>query len=116
MGPDTRFLWSAGSGVALVLVFGALRLRFPRFPLHPVMFLVWNTYAMWMFSYSFLLGWLVKRSVTRYGGRAAYRQTTRFMFGVIVGDLLGGLIFMIISAVYYYVMGVTPTTYRVFPS
>jgi hypothetical protein len=35
--------------------------------------------------------------------------------GVIAGDLLGGLLFMIVGAVYYRVTGSPAPGYRVFP-
>jgi hypothetical protein len=37
-----------------------LRLRFTGWPLHPVMFLVWSTYAGDSFAQAFLFGWLIK--------------------------------------------------------
>ena len=117
MEPDGRFLAATGVGVGLVLIFSVLRLRFARFPLHPVMFLVWGTYPLGLFSHSFLLGWFVKSLVMRYGaGMGTYRKVERIMFGVIAGDLLAGLLFMIIGAVYYALTGSTPEEFRIFPS
>ncbi len=117
MRPNRRFLVAAGAGVGLVLLLSALRLRLARFPLHPIMFLVWGTYPLGLFSHSFLLGWLIKRAVTRYGGgHAVYRKATAFMFGVVAGDLLGGLIFMAVGALYYAVTGFAGPEYRIFPS
>ncbi|MCY2927274.1 MAG: hypothetical protein NT031_17940, partial [Planctomycetota bacterium] len=55
--PQTRFLWAAGLGLAGVLVFSKLRLRWTWWPLHPILFAVWGTYPVGNFSSSFLLGW-----------------------------------------------------------
>jgi len=115
MDPDPRFLWAAGVGVMLVIVFSVLRLRFTWWPLHPVMFVVWGTYALWHFNASFLLGWFIKKMVTRFGGAPLYRQARPLMFGVIAGELLGGLIFMVLGACYYAVTGLRPDEYKVFP-
>ena len=80
------------------------------------MFLTWGTYPLGLFCHSFMLGWLIKAVVTKYGGgREAYHKAGRFMYGVIAGDLLGGLIFMIVGAVYYYLTGDQPLHYMVFP-
>jgi hypothetical protein len=35
--------------------------------------------------------------------------------GVIAADVLGALIFMIVGAIYYFVQGELPKTYRYFP-
>jgi len=116
MRPNRRFLWSAGIGLALVGALSFLRLRYARFPIHPLIFLVWGTYPVGMFHYSFLMGWLIKAIVVKYGvGRQTYHRTRRFMFGVIAGDLLGGLIFMAAGAIYWWRTGYFPTVYRVFP-
>ena len=37
------------------------------------------------------------------------------MFGVIAGDLLGGLLFALISAVYALITGLPPVSYKIFP-
>ena len=81
------------------------------------MFLVWGTYPLGLFSHSFLLGWLIKSAVLKYGGgQPVYRKATDFMFGAVAGDLLGGVIFMAVGVLYYAVTGFAPPEYRIFPS
>ena len=113
--PSEKFLWSAGAGFLLVLVVGALRQRMPRWPLHPVMFLVWGTYPAAMLNHSFLLGWLIRRAVTRFAGPGALRKAKPFMIGVIAGDLLGGAVFMAVGAIYYGLTGHQPPPVEIFP-
>ncbi|HOF18224.1 MAG TPA: hypothetical protein PK082_04885 [Phycisphaerae bacterium] len=115
MDPSDRFLWSVGAGFVLVLVFGALRLRLPWWPLHPVMFLVWATWPAVTFSFSFLLGWLVKQLVARLGGSRMHRAAKPLMIGIIAGELLGGAVFMVFGAVYHAVTGLQPEKYTIFP-
>jgi hypothetical protein len=111
-----KFLWSVGVGLALVLVCSVLRLRFTWWPLHPVMFLVWNTFPLKHFSHSFLLGWLIKVAITKFGGGRGYRKALPLMIGIIAGDLLGGLIFMGQGAAYYFIHGqILTQKYRIFP-
>ena len=117
MRPNPQFLGWAGAGLAAVLVVSALRLRLARFPLHPIIFLVWGTYPIQTFSFSFLVGWSIKYAVMKYGGTRTYRRVTAFMFGAIAGDLLGGLIFMVVPAIHYMITGVVSESYKykVFP-
>ncbi len=113
--PQKHFLWAAGFGFAGVLAFSILRLRLPWWPLHPVLFLVWVTWPMYVFSYSILLGWAVKTAALRLGGYGVVRRLRPLMFGVIGGEILGALVFMVVGALYFAVTGKPPIAYRYFP-
>lgn len=112
--PQKKFLVAAGIGVALVLVVGLLRLRLPWWPLHPVMFLVWDTHPMAQFSGSFLVGWLIKVAVMRLGGHRTYNTAKPLMTGLIAGDLLGMLFWMVVSTVHYLMTGLVPTESQIY--
>ncbi len=99
-----------------VLLFAAARLRFPRWPFHPLMFLVLATWQSRCFAFSFLIGCLVKVAVTKYGGAKTYQRLKPFMIGLIAGDMLGGLAPMIIGLIYYLATGEPPKRFLVFPS
>ncbi len=101
--------------MGLVLLFAAARLRFPRWPFHPVMFIVLGTFQSRTLAFSFLIGCLIKVLVTKYGGAAGYRRVKPFMIGVIAGDMLGGLIPMIVGAIYYFSVGEVPKRFLVLP-
>lgn len=116
MDPDKRFLWAAGVGLFLVLSFSMLRLRYTWWPIHPVIFVMWGSYSMGYFHYSFLLGWLIRVMVMKFGGTKTYRQVKILMFGVIAGEILGKLIFMIVGAIYYAKTGQKPVTFGLDPS
>ncbi|MGA1194125.1 MAG: DUF6785 family protein [Kiritimatiellia bacterium] len=103
--PNAQALITFALSAGLVLLFSALRLRFVNWPLHPVMFLVWSTYAGNAFAQSFLIGWIIKVAVTKYGGAAIYQRYKPLMFGLIAGEMLGGLAPMIVSLIYYLVTG-----------
>ena len=113
--PKRQFLWAAGSGFVLVLVFAMLRLRLTWWPLHPVLFLVWGTYPLAVLSSSFFLGWFAKKMVVRFGGDRLLKRIRPMMIGVIAGEISGALVFMIVGAVYYFVTGDKPVSYRFFP-
>jgi hypothetical protein len=112
---DDALLWS-GIGFALVLGVAALRLRVSWWPLHPVAFLVWDSYANIMFGPSFLLGWMIKATVVWLLGARGYHAVKPLMIGIIAGELLSGLFWMGIGLVYYLTTGKTPVTYSIFPT
>lgn len=113
--PKPLFLWAAGSGFFLVLLFAFLRLRFTWWPLHPLLFLVWTTYPIGVMFHSFLIGWIVKKIVLRYGGNRLVQKLKPLMFGVIAGEVMGAVFFMVVGAIYYFWTGEKPTSYRFFP-
>jgi hypothetical protein len=116
LSPHKQGLLFFGISLLLVIGFSALRLRFVKWPIHPVMFLVWNTYSGNRFYQSFLLGWLVKVLITKYGGANIYQKVKPLMFGVIAGEMLGGVLPMIVSLIYYLVTdGSIPKAFEVMP-
>jgi hypothetical protein len=114
--PKVPCLIGFAGGLIAVLAFAALRLRWPKWPLHPVLFLVWNTWAGRDMSASFLGGWLVKVVVTHYGGASWYQRLKPLMFGLIAGELLGGLVPMGIGLVYWLKTGLPPKTFNILPN
>ena len=115
MRPNSGFLWSAGLGVLAVLGTYFLRLRYTWWPIHPVMFLVWQTWASRSFFHSFFLAWVIQVILSRVGTKEVHRGAKDAMVGVIAGELLGGLLWLIVGAVYYAATGDKPTRYDVFP-
>jgi hypothetical protein len=95
-------------GLAFVLLFTAGHLRFANWPLHPVLFLIWATFPGRHMAVSFLIGWFIKAAVTKYGGEHGYRKLQPFMFGIVGGDMLGGVIAVLIGVIYFLVNGEAP--------
>ena len=113
--PAKGFIVATASGLLLVLLFTFLRLRFPKWPLHPVMFLIWSCYPGKLFAISFLIGCGIKRLVTKYGGPKIYRKLKPLMFGLIAGEVLAGLVPTLIGLIYYLVTGDIPNSFRIMP-
>jgi len=113
--PTRGFVGFFAVGLALLLACAVMRLRFSRWPLHPVLFLVWFTWNGSTFAWSFMVGWFVKALVVRYGGGKTYRRLKPAMLGVIAGEMGAGLLFMLVGAVYYFLTGLPPERYAVFP-
>ena len=115
MSPKVPCLIGFGGCLAAVLAFAAIRLRWPKWPLHPVLFLVWSTWAGRDMAASFLGGWIIKLLVTRYGGAWWYQRLKPLMFGLIAGELLGGLVPMAVGLVYWLKTGLPPKTFNILP-
>ncbi len=113
--PDTSALTWVGLGLGLYLLVALARVRVPWWPLHPVVFLVWGTWAMGNFSISFFLGWAIKTAVVRLGGARAYRQVIPLAIGVIAGELCAALMWSVIGAIYFAGTHHTPARYIIFP-
>ena len=115
MSPSVPCLIGFAFGLTLVWLFTFLRLRCAWWPLHPVMFLVWKAYPARAMAFSFIIGWLIKVAVTRYGGPRLYQNLKPLMIGLIAGDMLGGLIPMIIGLIYYLFTGLPPERFSTMP-
>jgi len=104
-------------GIGLAIGFGAAvaRLRWSWWPLHPIAFLVWSTYPIAMFGPSFLIGWMLKSAVVGTAGAKGYHQVKPLMIGVIAGELVAGLFWMVFGATYYFATGKAPIAYSIFP-
>jgi hypothetical protein len=114
--PKPQFLLVFVIGSALVILFTMGRLRFSSWPLHPVLFLIWTSYAGYCFAFSFFLGWIIKSLVTKYGGGATYRNLIPMMMGLIAGDLLAGILFTLVSLIYFLVTHQPPKQFGIMPT
>jgi hypothetical protein len=99
--------------LALVLAFAAARIRFPWWPLHPVLFVALGTYQSRILAFSFLLGFGIKTAVSRIGGGRLCERVKPLMIGLIAGDLLGAILPNLIGAVYYFTTGLLPKSFMV---
>jgi hypothetical protein len=85
-GPDWMTIQGMAFGMGFIILLAKLRATFPWFPLHPIGYLITGTPAARFIWVPFLLGWLVKLVVVRYGGLSLYTRLMPFFVGVIVGD------------------------------
>ncbi len=113
--PDQGAYFWVFLGLALVVITAFARLHLPWWPIHPVLFLVWCTWAMEHMGFSFLLGFAIKASVVKVLGAKGYNAGKPIVIGVISGDLLGALLWIIVGIAYYFITGLSPTAYSIFP-
>ena len=103
----TNFL-HIGGGLLGVLGLLVVRARF-GIGLHPLGFLAASGYAAQVLWFSQLIGWLATTLIQRYGGRKAYMTLLPFFMGLIVGDVLNAVVWIILGYA-------TGTGYRLMPA
>jgi hypothetical protein len=81
---DPERIWATGAGAALAGALTLLRQQWVGFPLHPLGYAMTCSYGdlIW---WPFLLVWLLKGLVLRYGGMRLYRQTVPAFLGFALG-------------------------------
>jgi hypothetical protein len=82
-----RFGWM-GAGATGMALLTALRLRFAGWPLHPVGLAVVSSFTLYAVYGGFLVAWLAKTVLIRFGGYRAYREAAPFFVGLAVGHYL----------------------------
>lgn len=98
-------VWYILAGALAVLVLSGFRFRFPRFPIHPVLFLIWATYPAWMTWCSFLIGWGIKSLVVRFGGGKVYQKLKPLFIGIIAGELIAVGAAILLEMIYFWKVG-----------
>ena len=114
LGHERALVWF-WFGAAAVVSFSVLRFSTSWWPFHPVMLLVWDSYAGGTLWPSFLLGWAVKSLVVRFAGGSVYTKLKPLFLGLIIGELLaiGGV--LILGWTYWLRTGLLPKPYWILP-
>lgn len=81
-------LIGVGIGVVVSLGLGAARQRIPGWPFHPIGYAIANTPSMDYLWMPFLVAWILKLIVLRYGSIGMYRKLVPLFLGAILGDLV----------------------------
>lgn len=115
MAPSRSCMLGFAIGLGLVGLFSFCRMRLAWWPLHPVLFLLWQNYPGGVMAASFLLGWLIKTLVTKFGGARSYQQFKPLMVGLIAGDLLAGVIVFLVGTGVYATTGQPPGQFQITP-
>ncbi len=109
--PEEHKNWSIaftmiGAAVMALLVMGYH--WFIWWPLHPIGYLTTYSSAMQILWFGFFIGWLCNSLVLRYGGANLYGEIRRLFIGLIVGDMLMAILWLIVGLF-------TPISYHVLP-
>ena len=97
-----------GGGFAGVLLLLILRATF-QWGLHPIGFLGSSVHAVHMLWFSIFWGWFFKALILRYGGMKGYTRSLPFFLGLIVGDGLNAVVWIILG-------NLTGTGYNIMPT
>ena len=84
-------------GALIVGAMAWMRLSFVWWPVHPLGFVMATSWASLNLWFSLFLGWLFKLLTIRYTGLRGYVQFRPLFMGVILGDVLGAVLWMAVG-------------------
>lgn len=84
---DVGVPWIIGGGLFTFFLI-QMRSMFIWWPFHPIGYVMAETGAGGSFWFHYLMAWLFKLAVLRYGGHRLYVRTLPFVTGLILGDIL----------------------------
>jgi hypothetical protein len=85
-----------GLGAFIILGFSIMRLRFVWCPIHPVAYLMANSWTMSWIWFSIFVGWAIKWVILKYSGLRLYRKAFPFFLGLILGEFVIGAVLNIL--------------------
>ena len=65
-------------------------------------------------AFSFLIGWAIKLTATKYGRQRTCLALKPGMFGLVSGEMLAGVLLTIHGVCYYFATGMSPKLYNIF--
>jgi hypothetical protein len=96
--PELGFI---GIGLFFSLIMMFLRVRFLWWPLHPVGYALstsgWIINFIW---FSFLVSWIIKLVILKYGKLKAYRSAVPFFIGLILGEYAIGCFWNLLGMIF----------------
>lgn len=109
--PETAKGWSVIFMLIGAAVMGFLVMGYHLFiwwPLHPIGYLTTYSSAMRILWFSFFIGWFCNTLVLRYGGVNQFKEGRRLFIGLVVGDMLMALFWLVVGLY-------APFSYHVLP-
>jgi hypothetical protein len=97
--PEWDAMMWCGVGALAFVCLSLMRLRFLWWPFHPAGFVIGFGLMQYSMFFPFLIAWLAKALVLRYGGLRVYRQTLPLAIGLIMGDVLNQSLWNIIALI-----------------
>jgi hypothetical protein len=84
--PDATSYGGFAVGIVATLFMVYMRAHFTWFPFHPLAYALAPTWSGIVFWFPFLIAWIVKSTVLRFGGIDTFRRLAPFMLGLILGE------------------------------
>ncbi|MDH7481281.1 MAG: hypothetical protein QHH26_04785 [Armatimonadota bacterium] len=85
---DVSGIMAMAFGAGFTFLLSYLRTKFFWWPFHPAGYVLANTGTMYWLWCPFLLAWLCKVLIIRYGGIKGYRIALPFFLGLVLGDYI----------------------------
>ena len=95
--PSTIQYLATAAGIVIVGALAWLRINFVWWPIHPLGFIMatsWSSLNLW---FSLFLGWLCKLLTIRYSGLRGYVLLRPLFLGLVMGDVLGAVLWQIVG-------------------
>ena len=108
--PDSGTMGLVLAGLIAVAVTYMLRFRFSKWPLHPLFFIVLGSEVGMTSWYCFLLGWLIKVLVVKFGGGRIFHAAKPLFIGLIAGEFFSQGLMLFIAYIYHLITGDQPVT------
>lgn len=102
----SMYFTMVGAGVMALLVLGYH--HFLWWPLHPIGYLTTYSSAMDILWFSFFIGWFNNALTLRYGGVNLYKEVRRLFIGLVVGDMVMAVVWLVVGMF-------MPISYHVLP-
>jgi hypothetical protein len=88
-----------GIGAAVTVALSVLRLRYAWWPLHPVGYLLWQSWPLAAAWFSIFLGWASKGLLIRFGGARLYQSARPVFIGLVLGEAAAAAVWLLISVI-----------------
>jgi hypothetical protein len=95
--PSSLQFISMGVGALMVILMAWLRINFVWWPVQPLGFVMATSWASLNLWFSLFLGWLFKLITIRYGGLRGYTRFRPLFLGIILGDVMGAVLWMTVG-------------------
>jgi len=86
-------------GGALTAGMLVMRAKFLWWPIHPFGLVMCGTWAMEMFWFSIMIGWIAKVCIMTFGGASVYRRALPLLLGTVVGECLAATLWAVLGLV-----------------
>ena len=108
--PDWPGIEGMVAGALITFLLFYTRSQFTWWPFHPAGYAIGNTFITDLLWCPFLVGWLAKVLILRYGGMQSYRRALPFFIGLILGDYVIACLWSLAGVAFHMSM------YRCFPN
>lgn len=95
--PDSTAYGGFAVGIAVTTFLVYMRATFTWFPFHPLAYAIVPNWSLIVFWFPFLVAWIIKSNVLRFGGHETYRKLAPFMLGMILGEFSMAIFWAILS-------------------